>query len=99
MSKKTDLKFDDAEEFMRANPHLTIERKIPAHTVITPNYGAIRAILRGGKTLAGVNLAEIDSVILAAESKELIGHKETALEKPVAFMEKAKKKLVNEQKD
>lgn len=61
MSKKTDLKFTDAEKFMHAHPHFVEERHIPARVVRQPNYAAIRAVLRSGTKIDGVELVEITS--------------------------------------
>lgn len=59
MAKKFDVKFDDVEAFKKANPQLTVSKEIPAHTEVSPNYAAIRAILRSGQKLEGVKLVEV----------------------------------------
>lgn len=59
MAKKFDIKFDDVEAFKKANPHFTVTKEIPAHTEVTPNYAAIRAVLRSGQKLEGVQLVEV----------------------------------------
>jgi len=59
MAKKSDLKFKDWEAFAQANPHFTIEKPVPAHIKIEPNYAAIRAVLRSGKAIDGVELVDI----------------------------------------
>lgn len=53
MSKKSDLVFDNVDEFLKANPNLAITKPVP-------NTAAIRAILRAGGTLNGVKLVEAE---------------------------------------
>ena len=56
MSKKSDLKFTpDVETFLKNHPHLAMNKPVA-------NTGAIRAILRGGQKLEGVELVEEVSV-------------------------------------
>lgn len=55
MSKKSDLKFTpDVDTFLAKNPHFAISKP-------QPNTGAIRAILRQGGKLDGVELVEVKS--------------------------------------
>lgn len=54
MSKKLDLQFDNVEEFLSKNPAFAVQRP-------TPNYAAIRAVLRAGQALDGVRMVEISS--------------------------------------
>lgn len=51
--KKSDLIFDNVDEFLKANPNLAITKPVP-------NTAAIRAILRAGGTLEGVKLVEAE---------------------------------------
>ena len=44
MSKKSDLKFDNFEDFAKNNKSLIIETPVPARVDVAPNYAAIRAI-------------------------------------------------------
>lgn len=52
MVKKTDLQFDNVEKFLKDNPHFSITKP-------TPNYAAIRAILRTGQEIEGVRIVEV----------------------------------------
>lgn len=52
MSKKTDLLFADEEKFLTDNPHFSITKP-------TPNYAAIRAVLRSGQKIEGVTIVEV----------------------------------------
>lgn len=61
MSKTTDIKFQDWDAFAKANPHFVITKEIPAQTRFEPNYGAIRAVLRAGVKIKGVELVEMSS--------------------------------------
>lgn len=67
MAKKTDLKFEDETAFLTANPTLSVTKP-------TPNYAAIRAILRSGAELPGVKLVEVSE---AAEESPTINATES----------------------
>lgn len=54
MSKKTDLKFANVDKFLQENPHFAVTKPVP-------NYAAIRAVLRAGQVIPGVEIVEIES--------------------------------------
>jgi len=58
MSKKSDIKFDNLADFIANNPTLVVSKVIPEHVQKSPNYAAIRAILRSGGALEGVSIVE-----------------------------------------
>ena len=53
MSKKFDIVFDNQEEFLKKHPHFAIVKP-------TPNYAAIRAVLRSGQHIEGVKLVAVE---------------------------------------